>query len=492
MAGAERQALGEMSAAEHCLEQLVFGGEDQFLHRLGAGQQQRGLSGGLLDDDDSSASEVENEAKSSFPPAKKAAWVDEEDDTEELVNMKHRFRKDLQKSNTEKNLSVEQLQQRLKEQFQKAMGGTPVWAEIEKKRKRKKDPHSSGDESEEEDELLRRTGNFVSASEALPKGTIQVKKCLDANHERPSETRLTTVQFHPSAQVVMTAGMDQTISLFQVDGKTNPKIQSICLQHFPVYKARFTVDGEQIVATGVRNKMFYMYDMMAGKILPVCGVRGLEERHIRKFEVSPDGSYLLLTGAEGYLHLLSMKTKEWINSMKVNGKAIASTFSPDGSKIYTNSDGGDVYVWDVRSRRCLNRFVDDGSLHGTSIAMSCNSQYLACGSSSGVVNIYSQNSCLQEKNPKPLKAVMNLVTAVTALAFNPNTEILAIASHAADEAVRLVHIPSFNVFSNFPNLRRKHIHMTQSLDFSPRGGFFSVANNKGRAVLYRLNHYKDF
>lgn len=43
-----------------------------------------------------------------------------------------------------------------------------------------------------------------------------MKKCLHANSARPSEDRLSTVQFHPSAQVVMTAGLDQSVSLFQV------------------------------------------------------------------------------------------------------------------------------------------------------------------------------------------------------------------------------------------------------------------------------------
>lgn len=61
-----------------------------------------------------------------------------------------------------------------------------------------------------------------------------------------------------------------------------------------------------------------------------------------------------------------------------------------------------------------------------------------CSSSCGVVNIYSQDSCLQETNPKPIKAIMNLVTGVSSLAFNPTTEILAIASEKMKEAVRLV------------------------------------------------------
>lgn len=35
--------------------------------------------------------------------------------------------------------------------------------------------------------------------------------------------------------------------------------------------------------------------------------KGVEERFLKNFEVSPDGSFMLLTGTSGYLHLLSMK-----------------------------------------------------------------------------------------------------------------------------------------------------------------------------------------
>lgn len=43
-----------------------------------------------------------------------------------------------------------------------------------------------------------------------------MKSCLPANQERLAEGKLSTVQFHPSAQVVMTAGRDRSVSLFQV------------------------------------------------------------------------------------------------------------------------------------------------------------------------------------------------------------------------------------------------------------------------------------
>lgn len=60
----------------------------------------------------------------------------------------------------------------------------------------------------------------------------------------------------------------------QVDGKTNPKIQSIHLEDFPVHQARFSCDGEMVVATSPKNRMFYLYDMMEGRVTPVHAVRG--------------------------------------------------------------------------------------------------------------------------------------------------------------------------------------------------------------------------
>uniref|UniRef100_A0A3P9A5U0 U3 small nucleolar RNA-associated protein 18 homolog n=1 Tax=Esox lucius TaxID=8010 RepID=A0A3P9A5U0_ESOLU len=479
----EVTVLGEEDASVKLLEDLVFGAEDELLERLVQESDDRGAT---LLDDDSSESDVENEARLQVRPTKRAVWEDEDDELEEEVDMTHRFRRDLTKSDAEAKMTKQKLQRRMKEQFQKAMGGTPfllytiyIFTFVD-------------DEDEDGDDLMTKTGNFVGSSDSLPKGIIRMKKCLHANNDRPSEDRLTTVQFHPSAQVVMAAGLDQSISLFQVDGKTNPKIQSILLEKFPVHKAQFSVGGEQVVATSFRNKLFYIYDMMEGKVIPINTVRGLNEQRVKEFEVSPDGQSLLLTGSSGYLHVMTMKTKEVVKSMKINGNITGVACSHDGSRVFTNSEEGEVYVWDVRSSKCLNRFMDDGCVSGTSIATSHNGQYLACGSAAGVVNVYSQEECTRQTNPKPLKAIMNLVTSATSLRFNPTSEILAIASRSSDEAARMVHIPSFTVFSNFPMFQRKTIYRAQCLDFSPNSGFFSLANNKGHAPLFRLLHYKDF
>ncbi|XP_041342509.1 U3 small nucleolar RNA-associated protein 18 homolog isoform X2 [Pyrgilauda ruficollis] len=432
------KALGRVSGAERELEELVFGDslnaeEDELLRRL-AGPRRVAAAEGKGLQEESSDSGVENEAKRDLP-LKKPAWVDEDDEAEENVDMTHKYRKDFMKSDAETTLTKKKLKKRLEEQFQQAMGGVPAWADLENRKKSKRTLSDS--DSDEDDDLLRRTGNFITSSESLPRGILKVSTCLPANQERFANGKLVTVQFHPSAQVVMTAGHDRSVSLFQVDGIRNPKIQSIYLDSFPIYKARFSVDGEQVIATGTHHSMFFVYDMMAGNIIPIPKVRGVEEKFLRNFELSPDGSFMLLIGTSGYLHLLSMKTKELISTMKVNGRCTASAFTPDSSKIYSYSKEGEVFIWDVRSRKSLHKFEDEGSLEGKCIAVSKNNQYVACGSSSGVVNLYTTDACLKEKHPKPVKAIMNLVTSATCVTFNPTTEILAVASRDTDEAVRL-------------------------------------------------------
>lgn len=471
--------IAERPEEEKCLEELVFGDEDGFVEKL------------LGDSKTELPAPGKKSKKGPAARGKRPAWFDEDDEAKESVEMTHRYRKDMIKKQDERTLKKTQLKLRLQQEFQKAMGGVPSWASRDPKKRSKEDEDS--DEEDGEDNLLSKTGNLLAESTSLPAGILQIKSCESANSERPSNCSLSTVQFHPLAQVVMTAGLDRSVSLFQVDGKLNPKIQSIYLEKFPVYKAQFSADGEQVIATGIRHRMFYVYDMMGGNIIPVANIRGLQGTCIKKFDVSSDGSFLLLSGSSGYLHMLSMKTKELIGSMKMNTNSTQAVFSPDSSKIFSTSDTGEVYIWDVKSRRCLNRFVDDGSLSGTSLAISKGGQYVSCGSSSGVVNVYNYADCLQYSAPKPLKSVMNLVTSASSQVFNSNTEILAVASHLTKNSVKLVHIPSFTVFANFPVIRTsKRIKFARALDFSPHSGFFSIANDKGEALLYRLKHYSDF
>lgn len=125
-----------------------------------------------------------------------------------------------------------------------------------------------------------------------------------------------------------------------------------------------------------------------------------------------------------------------------------------------------MYVWDLNTRTCINRAIDDGNLSCTSLAVSPSGQFVATGSAQGVVNLYDIKTVLENQSPMPLKIVMNLVTSVTNLKFNPTSEILSAASFDKHNALKMLHLPSFTVFSNFPTLQT-NIGLPQTIDFSP-------------------------
>lgn len=150
-----------------------------------------------------------------------------------------------------------------------------------------------------------------------------------------------------------------------------------------------------------------------------------------------------------------------------------------------------MYIWDLNSRVCIHRAVDDGCLSCESIAMSPSGQFLATGSKEGVVNLYDTKKVLENHVPVPLKIVLNLVTSVTSLKFNSYSEILAMSSNKKHNAFKMLHLPSFTVFSNFPTFQT-NMMMPETIDFSPGSGYLSVSNRSNSAFLYRLKHYGNY
>eukprot|EP00798_Chlamydomonas_sp_ICE-L_P000057 gene57-12875_t len=213
-----------------------------------------------------------------------------------------------------------------------SMNGRTSWATANK---RIRPPGSSGygadsDEEEEEEEgaaLLQQAGGLLASSrhgKLLP-GTIEVTRMKDANQHEPHASVIQSLQFHTGGHpllmtagldkkirlfqsvvvrslqfhtgghpLLMTAGLDKKIRLFQVDGKRNPKVQSIHLEDCPVQQAAFANGGAQaafanggaqIIATG-RRPHFYIYDLAASSVEKVLGPAGCPQKSLQAFAVA--------------------------------------------------------------------------------------------------------------------------------------------------------------------------------------------------------------
>ena len=151
--------------------------------------------------------------------------------------------------------------------------------------------------------------------------------------------------------------------------------------------------------------------------------------------------------------------------------------------------------WDLRIKKCVDKFHNEDGTY-TSF-MSASSQFLAVGAESGVVNIYNDrnNSNYYQNNRNsmkrdPVKSIMNLHTSVDHMKFNTDGQILAFSSRREKDSLKLLHVPTQTVFSNWPTTKTP-LSYVWSLDFSPGSKYMAIGNDKGKCLLYKLSHYQD-
>ncbi|OQR97149.1 U3 small nucleolar RNA-associated protein 18 [Achlya hypogyna] len=416
------------------------------------------------------------------PVQRQAAWVDE-DDEDVVVDLETARLKKLRKTEEETHVSGDVFQERLKKQF-KSGKSAASWADLDALEAKKT---QRNDDSDAEEDVFAGAASLLGSGdgEALAPISLDVIRMKDANMQSPSNSQVQSVKFHANGQLLLTAGMDKTLRLFQIDGTQNPKIESIFLQDMPIACAQFSGDGTRVFMTGPRPH-FYVYDIAGGHVNRIPRVGARKERNWMSFATSND--HLALLGDDGMISLLSSRSQEWIGGLKMNGSARAATFCADENYLMSTGSDGQIYQWDLRMRKCVYRVADEGSLGSGAIAASADGKYLAVGADSGVVNIYDPATLRQGETPKPTKSLMQLTTPITSLQFNGDAQILSMATRETKDALKMVHLPSATVFANWP-AKKTPLHYVSCMEFSPSSGYFAVGNARGRVLLYRLTHY---
>ncbi|KNC75612.1 hypothetical protein SARC_11868 [Sphaeroforma arctica JP610] len=321
----------------------------------------------------------------------------------------------------------------------------------------------------------------------LPKTLLDVTRVTDANKQEYSKSNVASIRFHPNASVAIVGGLDKTLRLFSIDGKANAKIQSIFIRDMPILSCEFSTDGSQIFISG-RRPFFYSYNILNGEVDKVHRLHGRTEKSLESMSLSPCGKLLVFLGNAGSILLVDTKTKRLVHTLKMNGTSRAVTFSPDGSTMYSFGSAGDIYVWDMKTLRCTHKFHDDGCISGVQVTVSPDGRYLATGCQSGVINLYDVPSLTTTTKPKPLKTIMNITTRADTLVFNHDSQILAVSTKHTKDTLKLIHVASMTVFSNWPTAATP-LRYVQSVAFSPNSGYMAIGNDRGHVLLYRLNHY---
>lgn len=474
-------------------------------------QKIEGLGRSWKDDDDESDSDDDDRKDNSAP-----VWEDPDDAKMKLIDGSSRLKKLRLSLDETQALSSHELEQRLRKRYESSSHTTARtdWATEYKETNKITDSENDG---ETDDYNVRGGGaaddaalNLFSTSKSLlassryqlPPNILDIVRCPDANVKDPNRAVVRCIDFHPGSDpdepLMLTAGLDKTLRFFQIGEEKSEKIHGIHFPKMPIYSASFLGDTGKVVLSGRRN-FFYIYDAVAGKVDLVPRIHGRDERSWENHTVSPDGSLIAFVGNDGYIVLVDSHSKQCVGNLKLNGSVRAITFSSDGSCIIASGSDGDIYRWDVKSRQCIERFSNGDGTITSSLASS--STALAVGAESGVVNLYSEHDYRSRQyrsssllagiqTKTPLKSIMNLHTSSDMVQFNGDGQILAMSSQREQHGLKLFHVPTRTVFSNWPTAQTP-LGYVWSMKFSPKSKFLAIGNDKGKCLLYKINHYHN-
>ena len=512
------------------------------------------------------ARELEQTASSSqINVERKQAWYDSDDDRITVSLASNTRLRKLRDTADDDIVSGREYIERLRRQYER-LHPTPEWVTYARKRRRlSQDAGENNDDSDsdvsmaDEDgesllsakplaDLLRTAGSLTrmtiksgpsKGKRKLRPEVIDIQRTKDVAGAGPSS--IDSLQFHPYYPLLLSAGPSSTITLYHISPhppNPNPILTSLHVKGTPVHTAEFcrpvaktpvTQNGEKDtndqtrIFFSSRRRYFHTWSLSAGEVQKITramyGSARHSQRTMEQFKLSPCGRYMgLISSAKkggGAINVLSTATMQWQCSCRVDSRGGVADFAwwRDGNGFAAVGKNGEVSEYDIAQRRVVRRWVDDGAVGTTIIALGGDlgsghgadflggSRWVALGSSSGVVNLYDRRSWIEadkslsngtssttgtiDHRPKPLRSFDQLTTPTSHLTFSPDGQMLVMASRWKKNALRLAHLPTATIYRNWPT-DKTPLGRISSLALSPDGSYLAVGNEQGKIRLWEI------
>lgn len=414
-------------------------------------------------------------------PDSGAAWYDDDDESLSIsLATANRLRK-LRKAEDEDIVNGRVYTRRLRQQFERIYP-VPDWAK-DASGKRRRNSQSDDDEDISPTDPL--SALFQSSRPLTQRPTtflpsdILAITALAAIPQPQNHSAPRTLHFHPSHPLLVIGYQDHTLRVHSIDGKYNPLATSLRFPRLSIHSALFHPSKNLIYVTGQRRRGIFIWDLNSGKVRNIAKTFNEESMSSGEWsnpKISPNGTMLGVVGAIGWLGILSAETGQYLGGIKVDGTIADYTFAQDGRKAIIVSVSGEIWECNTEEMVVVNRWRDEGGVSLTKVALSGNDQILAIGSTSGIVTLYDVSS----NGHALVKTLYNLTTPITELTFSPDGQLLVMASSGQRDQLRVVHIPGFTVFPNWPTSKTP-LGVIDCIDVGETG-YLAVGRKKGVAL----------
>lgn len=270
-----------------------------------------------------------------------------------------------------------------------------------------------------------------------------------------------SIRFSPDGQRLATASYDNTVKLWQQDGRL---IKTLEGHTQPVTTVCFSPDG-QTIATGSQDGTVRLW----GRNGNLIRVINAHDDWVWTVQFSPDGKTIATGSADKTVKLWRMNGK-LMRSLKGHNDAVRQVrFNADGSQIVTTSDD-----------RTVKRWTKDGALlstlhytnHIESIDLSPKAQILVTASFDKTVKLWDLDGQLIQTLLHPAE--------VWSVRVSPDEQTIATGSQ--DGSVRL-----WARDGRLLDVWAGHESIIPGVDFSPDGQLLATAGNDGSAKLWQVN-----
>ena len=189
---------------------------------------------------------------------------------------------------------------------------------------------------------------------------------------------INALAFHPSEGILASAGKDRTIFLWNVE--TGELVRFISTDQFRIVSVAFTQNGKKIISGG-RDEAVKVWDYTTGELLQTLNGH---TKIVYSVAASPDNSMVATGGEEETIKLWDIEKGTLIREIQTPGRVVKCLeFSPDGKKLV--SAGSEIIVWNTGTWRPF-RVLDRSRTN--SVTFSPDGTRIASGGEYGEVKLW--------------------------------------------------------------------------------------------------------
>ncbi|HRI66821.1 MAG TPA: hypothetical protein PK156_21390, partial [Polyangium sp.] len=281
---------------------------------------------------------------------------------------------------------------------------------------------------------------------------------------------LTTAYFSPDGKRILTASVDGTARIWDLERKTSPLVLSGHTEG--LISAVWSHDGKRVLTTALDGTA-RIYDSNGSADAVVLGA---DKPTILHAEFSPDDTRIVTANRDGFVRMYATNASALSSEIQASKKAVLmAVFHPDGKRVFFSTDDQSLGVWDGQAK---SKPVEIGKHDGASVfflAINAQGTRLASVGTDEHVRIWD----IADKKPREVLKFHH-DSPVNHLAFSADG--LFVATASLDRLVRVFNLQT----KSAPFVHHGHTQAVSHVAFHPKDQFFATTSYDGTARVFRM------